>query len=64
MKDRPNGFIGEDKVDHDGEVFDYIKELHEYLWRFVRLFSPSASGSLADLIDCVLDDVESKRRII
>ena len=64
MKDRERGFIGEDKVDHNGEVFDYIAELHEYLWRYVRLFVPSASGSLSDWVDCVLDDVESKRRLI
>lgn len=62
MKERPRGFIAEDKIDHDGEIFDYIRELHGYLWRFVRCFRPAASGSLSDFIDDTLDDIESRRR--
>ena len=64
MKQRPAGFIAEDKVDHNGEIFDYIRELHEYLWKFVRIFYPMASGSLNEWLDQTLDDIESKRRII
>jgi len=62
MKNRPRGFIAEDKIDHNGEIFDYIRELHNYLWRFVRAVNPSASGLLSDYVDEVLDDIESKRR--
>ena len=61
MKIRTTGFIGEDKLDHNGEIFDYIRELHEYLWRFVRVFYPAAGGSLSDWVDSTLDDAESKR---
>ena len=64
MKNRPQGFISVEKIDHDGEIFDYIKELHEYLWQFVRIFHPSAGGSLSEWIDDTLDEVTSKRRII
>jgi len=62
MKNRPRGFIAEDKIDHNGEIFDYIRELHNYLWRFIRAVNPSASGLLSDYVDEVLDDIESKRR--
>jgi len=61
MKDRPEGFIAEDKLDHNGEIFDYIRECHEYLWQFVRLSYPSASGSLRDWLDKVLDEVKIGR---
>jgi len=61
MKVRESGFIAEDKIDHNGEIFDYIRELHEYLWQYVRLFYPSASGSLSDWVDKVLDDTKIGR---
>lgn len=61
MKTRPYGFIAADKIDHNGEIFDYIRELHDYLWRFVHVFEPGAWGSLADYVDAVLGDAESKR---
>jgi hypothetical protein len=51
MKPRPNGFLAEDKISHDSEIFDYIRELHDYLWQFVRVFYPGASGVLDDYID-------------
>ena len=58
MKGRPKYFLAEDKIDQDGEVFDYIRELHDYLWRFVRIFNHSASGSLHDFVDEALSDGE------
>ena len=61
MKDRPQGFIASDKIDHNGEIFDYIRELHEYLWRFVYVYHSSASGSLSEWVDETLDNAESKR---
>lgn len=59
MKNRPNGFLAEDKIAHDSEIFDYIAELHMYLWRFVRTKIPSASGSLDEFIDEALEIVEN-----
>jgi len=61
MKVREAGFIADDKIDHNGEIFDYIRELHEYLWQYVWLFAPSASGSLSDWVDKVLDDTKISR---
>lgn len=55
MKKRERGFISEGNIDHDGEIFDYIKELHEYLWKFVRVLYPEASGSLNDWLDDALE---------
>lgn len=60
MKKRPIGFLGVREIDHDGEIFDYIKELHEYLWNFVRLRLPYVSGTLDFFIDEALDIAESK----
>jgi len=64
MKTRPSGFLSEDNIAHDSEIFDYIRELHEYLWRYVRLFRSGASGSLSSTVDAVLDDAESKRTLL
>ena len=61
MKPRDWGFIAEDKIDHDGEPFDYIRELHEYLWRVVRAMRPGASGDLRELVDEAVEDLESRR---
>jgi hypothetical protein len=59
MKDRPYGFLSEEKIDSDSEIFDYIKELHQYLWEYINRVIPSASGNLHDYADLglkILDD--------
>ena len=60
MKLRPPGFLSREKI--DSEVFDYVTELHEYLWRFVRVHDPSASGNLTDVLDASLEIAERERR--
>lgn len=60
MKNRSSGFLAEDKIPHDSEIFDYIKELHTYLWRFVRAEIPSASGSLDEFVDEAVKKAEGK----
>lgn len=52
MKTRPHGFLDPRKCDE--EVFDYVTELHEYLWRFVRAVNPGAGGVLGDCLDAAL----------
>lgn len=47
MKPRPKGFLSCDKIDHMGEIFDYIRELHAYL----NEFCGGGSGNLADYLD-------------
>lgn len=59
MKNRPEGFPGPEFIDPDSEQFNYIKELHWYLWRFVRFAFPDASGELSDFIDPALDALEA-----
>lgn len=65
MKKRPDGFLAEDKIDWKGEQFDYIVELHGYLWSFIRAVLPGASGNLSDLLDRALktltDDKAAER---
>ena len=61
MKKRPYAFIGEDEIDHNGEIFDYIQELHEYLWRFIRAVKPGASGTIDDLIDWAIKKLDTQR---
>lgn len=51
MKPRSPGFLSEENLPQDGEVFAYIVELHEYLWKFIRAINPGASGSLEDYLD-------------
>ena len=58
MKPRPDHFLSEDNISHDGEIFDYIKELHAYLWRFARTVSPGASGTLDDFLDTAVERAE------
>jgi len=60
MKNRSYGFLADDKISHEGEIFDYIRELHDYLWRFVRAAKPGASGNLEGWLDQTLSDLESR----
>lgn len=62
MKPRPRGFLEPAYIDHSSEVFEYVSELHEYLWRFVRVHTPEASGNLADLLDAAIEVAERERR--
>ena len=61
MKSRTPGFLSADNIDHGGEVFDYIRELHEYLWRFVRAQLPGASGDLESFLDVTARMAEMER---
>lgn len=58
MKKRPQGFLSEKNISHKSEVFGYIEELHGYLWRFVRVASPGASGDLDDWLDKAIGSLE------
>ena len=60
MKIRQKGFLANDKISHDSEVFDYIQELHGYLWDFVHVHIKSASGNLEDYIDIALKEAKYK----
>ena len=64
METRSSGFLSNDNIDHDSEQFDYIKELHEYLWAFIRCEIRTASGNMKDSIDVALSEAEhrSKKR--
>lgn len=62
MKERPLNFLSEEHIDHDSEIFDYIRELHLYLWRVVRAVSPGASGSLRHYVDDVVEHLENEMR--
>lgn len=58
MKPRPRGFLAHENIDHESEAFDYISELHEYLWRFVRARRPGASGNLRNYVDAAVEELE------
>jgi hypothetical protein len=62
MKTRPEGFLSQRCIDHDSEQFDYISELHAYLWRFVRTQNPQACGNIDDHIDAAIHEAETKAR--
>jgi hypothetical protein len=61
MKARPDGFLSTANIDHDGEPFDYIRELHAYLWRVVRVVYPEASGGIDDYLDAAIAKLEASR---
>ena len=64
MIKRTPGFLSDNNISHnDSEIFDYIKELHEYLWRFVRVSIPRASGKLNDFVDVAINIAEGGRVI-
>jgi len=64
MKDRPFAFLGEDKIDSNSEIFDYIKELHGYLWDYINRIIPGASGNLKDYVDEGLKVLDEYIRIL
>ena len=60
MKQRPPRFLSVDEIDHDGEVFDYIVELHDYLWRFIWAATPGVCGTIDDHIDRAVETLEAR----
>ena len=62
MKTRPSGFLAENNISHESEIFSYITELHDYLWRFTRIAMPGASGDLKDFVDKALIILEKDKR--
>jgi hypothetical protein len=63
MRERPKAFLAEifqEPSPHPGAA-DYIQELHEYLWRFVRAEFPWANGDLRKYIDVAIESAESRR---
>ena len=62
MKERTKYFLAADKIDQDGEIFDYIRELHDYLWRFVWAVRPGASGGLSDYVDSAVEELERPKK--
>jgi hypothetical protein len=61
MKERSQGFLSEEKIDHESEPFKYIVELHDYLWRFVRVIFPGAQGQLSVYLDAAIDIAEKRQ---
>ena len=61
MKDRPKGFLSKKHIDQGGEIFNYIAELHEYLWKFVREVMPGASGSLKWYLDKAISQFSNNK---
>jgi hypothetical protein len=64
MKERSIGFLNEKNIDQNDEVFDYVQELHEYLWRFVRCEFPFAEGELKKWLDVAIEMREYKIKSI
>ena len=62
MRKRPDGFLADDKIDHNGEIFDYIRELHDYLWDFVRVAFPYAGGNLHNWVDHALLELQHRNK--
>jgi len=65
MKKRPKGFLahlfGKASQERDREVGSYVQELHEYLWRVVRVARPGAGGNLNQCVDKAIEELEKPR---
>jgi hypothetical protein len=59
MKERSKGFLRNELIAHDSEQFDYIRELHDYLWRVVNVAVPGASGKLRDYLPAAIEKLEA-----
>ena len=55
MKKRPPYFLSDTEIDHYGEIFDYIKELHGYLWQVIHIAFPWASGEIKEHLDNAIE---------
>ena len=57
MKKRPDKFLAHyfTEPSKDDEIASYIRELHEYLWGFVRSEFPFANGELSKYVDVALE---------
>ena len=64
MKPRQPGFLADDQIDHNSEIFDYIQELHGYLWRVVHIVQYNACGKLNNYLDGSIEALEGTQREI
>ena len=62
MKTRRKGFLRDELISHESEQFDYIAELHDYLWRFIRCELPGSGGSIKDYIDIAIQQAEHRTK--
>ena len=62
MKKRTDGFLSNENINHESEQFDYIGELHDYLWQFIRIELPAASGNIRDYLDIALENAKYRKR--
>ncbi len=60
MKTRTKGFLSEENIDHESEIFDYINELHNIIWHFIRAVEPGASGKMQWYVDAVLNAIRTR----
>ena len=44
-----DGFLAEDKIPHESEIFQYIRKLHQILWVMLRIISPGSGGHLTEV---------------
>ena len=61
MKKRTPGFLSEENIPHNSEVFSYIQELHDYLWKFTRIAKPNVSGIIDNFVDSAVDELAALR---
>ena len=59
FKSRPLWFLAPEHQDPD-VILDYVRELHEVLWRFVRTEYPDASGELKYWVPVALAAAERR----
>ena len=58
MKKREKGFLFKKDKINTSELLDYIRELHRYLWRFVRCIGVGEWGPLNKHVDDAIEKLE------
>lgn len=47
----PPGLLRQERIDHNGPIFQYIQKCHQAMWELVRLQENSADGNIWDWVD-------------
>jgi len=63
MKKRPDGFLAEGNIDHNSEIFDYIKELHTEMWKIIFYFDCQISPELDICWDFLINTIIREKKI-
>jgi len=57
-KERPKGFLADFTPQHDEERKNYVRELHQVIWKLLKVIGISWSGELKNCVTTTLDSLK------